>query len=251
MKKALAALALTAFVTLPSFATYIVVLKDGTRYIAKSKWTVVNGKAIIKLESGQSMQVDPSLIDVPKSEQLTKIGMANANLIDLDTNATPATTTNKAPQPSLGSQFRLRKLPAEGQQQPVETAPAKNTASATPPPVATRPGTMPNEVIDKFERAMENVGVFDRTITATGANSIRAELSVDTEDRVFNVISATSFLMVRNANVQGVRIDLVELYMKTSLGGSAGRFQMTRADAEAINNHTISQQEYFVRKVIY
>jgi hypothetical protein len=248
MKKALAALALTAFVALPSFATYIVVLKDGTRYVAKSKWTVIKGKAIINLENGQSMQVDPSLIDVPRSEQMTKIGMANANVIDLNTNDAPATTSTRAQQPSLGSQFRLRKLPAEGQ--PAETTPAKETP-ATTAPTTPRSGTMPQEVLDKFELAMENVGVFDRKITPTGANSIRAELSVDTEDRVFNVISATSFLMVRNANVPGVRIDLVELYMKTSLGGAAGRFQMSRADAEAINNQTISQQEYFVRKVIY
>ena len=34
-------------------------------------------------------------------------------------------------------------------------------------------------------------------------------------------------------------------------GGSAGRFQMTRADAEALDKRTISQQEYFVRKVLY
>jgi hypothetical protein len=246
MKKALAALALTAFVALPSFATYVVVLKDGTRYVAKSKWTVVNGKAIIQLESGQSMQVDPKHIDVARSEQATKLGMANANVIDLNTNAAPTAST-KPQQPSLGSQIRLRKLPPAGQPQPVEPAPAKQT----PASVTGTPGVMPLEVLDKFERAMENVGVFDRKITSTGANSIRAELSVDTEDRVFNIISATSYLMVRNANVAGVRIDMVELYMKTSLGGAAGRFQMTRADAEAISRNTISQQEYFVRKVIY
>jgi hypothetical protein len=39
--------------------------------------------------------------------------------------------------------------------------------------------------------------------------------------------------------------------MKTTSNGSAGRFQMTRADAEALDTKKISQQDYFVRKVVY
>jgi hypothetical protein len=57
--------------------------------------------------------------------------------------------------------------------------------------------------------------------------------------------------MVRNAGVDKARIDMVELFMKTTTGGSAGRFQMSRADAEALDKRTVSQQDYFVRKVIY
>jgi hypothetical protein len=68
---------------------------------------------------------------------------------------------------------------------------------------------------------------------------------------VFNAISATSYLMLRNAGVDGVQIDMVELFMKTTTGGSAGRFRMSRADAEAIDKRTMSQQEYFIRNVIY
>src|ERR1044072_5149886 len=101
MKKSLL-LAMTLLLAAPSFAKYIVVLKDGTRYAAKAKWTVVNGKALVLLENGQSLQLDPSLIDVPRSEQLTKIGMANANVIDLDPAATAA--NNRSSSPTLGDQ---------------------------------------------------------------------------------------------------------------------------------------------------
>ena len=87
--------------------------------------------------------------------------------------------------------------------------------------------------------------------TGPSDRSPGADMTVDTEDRVFNAISATSYLMVRNAGVENTRIEMVELFMKTTTGGAAGRFQMSREDAEALNNRTISQQEYFVRKVIY
>ena len=244
MKKALTVLAFATFLAVPAFAAaYVVVLQNGTQYAAKKKWTIVNGKAIVHLEDGRTLQLDPALIDVAKSEAATKIGMANAHVVDLGTGVT--TPKKSAPQPSLGSQIRLRRQPATPQ------APAASTPAASAPAPQIASGSLPNVVVDKFQRAYENVGIFEHAVTSTGANSLRAELTVDTEERVFNALSATSFLMVRDAGTDGVRIDLVEVYMKTTTGGAAGRFKMTRADAEAINKRTISQQDYFVRHVIY
>lgn len=244
MKKALTLFAFVVLCSANAFATYVVVMKDGTRYSAKAKWTVVNGKAIILLENGQSLTVDPSFIDVPKSEQLTKLGISGATIVDLTTNMPAAPNQPKA-QPSLGSSIKLRTPAQQKDAQNVREAPP------APPPVSTGPGSLSPAVIEKFERAYDNMSIFERTITSTGPRSLRAELIVDTEDRVFNAISATSFLMVRNAGVTGAQIDMVELFLKTTTGGAAGRFQMTRADAEALEARKLSQQEYFIRHVIY
>ena len=245
MKKSLTLLVFAVLFAVPAFARYIVVLKDGTRYSAKAKWTVVKGKALVLLENGQALQFDPSLIDVARSEQMTKIGSAQADVIDLNPAAAPA---RKQPQqPSLGSQIKLR----TPQQQEAAKNPPAEAKPATTPPVGGGAGAMPDIVLDKFDRAYENVGIYEKSVKSSGGRSIRCELTVDTEERVFNAISATSFLMVRNAGVEGQQIDVVELFMKTTNGGSAGRFQMTRADAEALDKRTLSQQEYFVRKVLY
>lgn len=242
MKKILTLTILLALVAVPSFARYIVVLKDGTRYAAKAKWTVVNGKAVVRLENGQSLSLDPALIDVAKSEELTKVGMTSATVMDMNTKTAEAP---KQQQPSLGSQIKLRR---PGQRQE-EAAPAAAPSNAVP--AISGSGSMSPEVLDKFDRAYENVGIYEKKVVSSGANSLRAELTVDTEERVFNAISATSFLMVRNAGVDNASIETVELFMKTTTGGAAGRFQMTRADAEAIDKRTMSQQDYFVKKVIY
>ncbi|HEX6087356.1 MAG TPA: hypothetical protein VF266_22685 [Thermoanaerobaculia bacterium] len=241
MRKSLL-LAVVLLVAAPAFAKYIVVLKDGTRYEAKAKWTIVDGKAIVLLQNNQSLRLDPAFIDVAASEQLTKIGTASANVIDLN----PTATASQARQngPSLGEQVRLRR----NQPQPQQTTPP---AATTAPAPASGAGAMSPEVIEKFERAFENVGIFGAKVIANGAHGLRVQMTVDTEDKVFNAISATSFLMVRNAGVDGARIDMVELFMGTTTGGAAGRFQMSRADAEALDKRTISQRDYFVRKVIY
>lgn len=248
MKRVLTIVAFTSLIAAPSFATYIVVLKDGTKYAAKQKWTVTNGKALVRLENGQTLQLDPALIDGPRSEQMTKIGMANANILDLNANEPKAQTKQ---QPSLGSQIKLRPRPQQGVPQQQAPAASRPEPASPPPAVVPVSGTMPVQVLDKFQRAYENVGIFEHKVTANGARGIRVELNVDTEERVFNAISATSFLMVRNAGVDGAQIDMVEMFMKTTTGGAAGRFQMSRADAEALDKRTMSQQDYFIRKVIY
>ncbi len=239
MKKALTALALTAALAAPAFARYIVVLKDGTQYVAKEKPTVKAGKALIRLETGQTLQLDAALIDVAKSERTTNLGV-NATIVDLTPNMPSEKPAEK--KQNLGD-IRLR-------QRAGANTPTASSAPTAPAPISAT-GEMPGLVVDKFDRAFDNVGIFEKKVTSPGANSIRAELTVDTEQRVFNAISAASYLMVRNAGMEGVNIQMVELFMKTTTGGSAGRFQMTRAEAEALNARTITQEEYFVRNVIY
>ncbi|HET7436325.1 MAG TPA: hypothetical protein VFN10_16565 [Thermoanaerobaculia bacterium] len=255
MKKTLSLFAFAVLLTANAFATYMVVLKDGTRYKAKAKWTVVNGKALVNLESGQSLQLDPALIDGPRSEQLTKMGITDGNILDLNPNL-PAAQEPKPTTPSLGSSVRLRPL---GGNEPAPTRKAPPTApapSASTPAVVPIAGAVPAEVVDRFAKAFDNVGIYDVKITSTGGASLRAEGTADNEDRVFLAISAASFLLVRNGGVAGVNLDMVELFLKTTNGGAAGRFQMTRADAEALDKvppaaRQNALQDYFVHKVIY
>ncbi len=236
MRKPLVVFAAVLLLSAPAFATYYVVMKDSSRYLAKSKWTVVNGKAIVHLENGSTISLDPSGIDAVKSEEMTRMGGASVLAVE-------QTPVNSAPkQSSLGSAIRLRKLP--GQQQPAVTSTA---------PVQARPSgpLLGGEVLEKFERAYENVGIFEHKVVATGAHALRADLTADNEEKVFNAISATSFLIMRNAGVSGAQVDVVELFMRTTTGGSSGRFQMTRADAQMLDSKQMSREDYFIRKVIY
>ena len=107
------------------------------------------------------------------------------------------------------------------------------------------------EVIAKFEQAYENVGIFEHKLTPTGAHTFRAELVTDNEEKVFNALTATAFLIMHDAGVPGTKIDMAELFMQTTISVAAGRFQMTHADAEMLDSKKMTREEYFVRKVIY
>ena len=240
MRKLLVVLA-ALFVSTQAFATYYIVLKDGTQIRARQKWTISGGKAVVQLEGGGTMTLDPSAIDVAKSEETTKMG--GGSVFAIPDQATTAAPQPQA-QPGLGGAYKLRKLPTDASQ---NTTAATNTALV---PTPTGP-QLSSEVLNKFERAYENVGIFEHKITSTGAHSLRAELTADNEEKVFNAISATSFLIMRNAGVSGAQVDEVELFMKTTTGGSSGRFHMTRADAASLDGKTITREEYFIRKVLY
>jgi hypothetical protein len=240
MKKSLALFAFVSLLCSQAFAVYVVVLKDGTRYKAKAKWTISNGRALVTLENGQVMALNPAEIDVAKSDELTKMGLGDVNVLQVGTQA-PAETPK--PQQGLGSLVHVRKM---------------TPATTQTPTPGTAQTAVPGELIDQvdlrvkstFERAYENVGIFEHKMSGTTRN-IRVELTADQEDKVFNALSATAFMIVRNAGLENTQIDMVELFMKTTNGGAAGRFQMNRADADSINSKAISLPDYFVRKVIY
>lgn len=240
-------LALTLFAT-QSFAAYIVVLKNGNRYRAKSRWTVVDGKAILQLESGTTIQLDPRLIDLARTEEVNRSGLGDSKVL-----VTPDATSQptRTPQPSLGEITRLRRQ----QQAAQATAPQTGSRAQQPLPVTPAPpsreGMLGNDVISKFASAYDNVGFYDAKITPSAPYTLRVNLTADNEDQVFKAISATSYVMLRIPKLTGARIDLVELFMATTVGGAAGRFQMTQEDAGAIDSKKMTLESYFVRKVLF
>lgn len=242
--KRIALLGLAALLIAPSLmATYIVVLKDGTRYRGKQKWTIVGGKALVALENGQTLQIDPSQIDVAKSEQLSKSALGDVTIID----AQPGASTSAPRTQSLGERTRLRKVPANPS---TETSATKTPAPVT---VATSPagvGNLGNDVLSKFSAAYENVGIFEKTVTSTARNTVHVELTADSEDKVFKAISASAYMMLNVPKATGSKIDMVELFMSTTNGGAAGRFLMTPADAALVLDSK-AIPDYFIRKVVY
>lgn len=240
MKKSLWLSVLTLLVASHLSAAYIVVLKDGTQYKAKKRWTVTAGKALLELESGSVLQLDPNMIDVAKTNEVNKLGLGDVKVLGQESRSPGSSQTDT----SLGATLKLRKPGTT----PGAASPAQSTS--TPAPV-TRGAGLGFEVISKFEAAYENVGIFEHRVVSDAPGKLRADLIADNEDRVFGAITATAFFMIGVPRSSGTTIETVELYMRTTTGMPAGRFQMTRADAEAINDRKLTPAAYFVQKVLY
>ena len=244
MKKMLGAVVLSIFAATQLSAAYIVVLKDGTQYKAKQRWTVTDGKALLQLESGSVLQLDPNMNDVAKTNEVNKLGLGDVKVLGRETRAPGAASQTDT---SLGSSLKLRKPAGPA------AAPTPQSRPTAPPVVpAGRPGQgVGFETISKFEAAYENVKIFEHAVASTAPGKIRANLTADNEDRVFDAITATAYLIIGLPATGGEHIDSVELYMQTTTRMPAGRFLMTRADAELINSKKLTPANYFVQKVLY
>ena len=62
-------------------AAYTIVLKDGSTLVAKEKYTVQNGRAIITLLNGTQTFVPADRIDVKRTEQANRSGACNDDLM--------------------------------------------------------------------------------------------------------------------------------------------------------------------------
>lgn len=247
MKKLHILFTVILLVSSQAFATYLVVMKDGTRYRAKSKWTMSGGKAMIPLENGTTLQVDPTLIDTAKTNQLNAAGLGDVKVLAVE-EQTPEQTKQVSP---LGSMTKLRNLPPATATQ--TTPSQKAPTSPTTPEISVAPGggSVDGDVISKFVAAYENTGLYDANVTSKQSGHLRVELTADNEDKVFKAISATAYMLVHVPQTTGVQLQMVELFMKTINGGSAGRFQMSSGDAAAIDSKQMKIENYFVNKVIF
>lgn len=229
-----------------AWATYIVVLKNGTRYKARERWTMQGGKAIVQLENGTTLQLDPNLIDAAKSDEATRLGYGDAKVLN-----TPSTSTQaqETPRPSgLGQYSRLRTPPppATSTQQ---SSGGSGQASSTQPYSGV--GALGSDVTSKFVSAYDNIGFYDAKVYPSGPYTLRIQLSADNEEQVFKAISATAYVMLRVPSLTNSRLDLIELLMASGNGGAAGRFQMTQEDASVLDGKRMTIASYFIRRVIF
>jgi hypothetical protein len=219
-------------------------MRDGQRYRAKEKWTIVNGKAFFTLESGQQMSLDPKMIDQAETEKVNSQSLGGARVI-----ATSQAPTQSKSQTSPLGNIGIKATPGSTSAKP--TTPA--TASA---PVKMGPATgatnLSNDVIQLFAQAYENVGLFDAKVLGNGTNRLQITMTADNEDQVFKALSATAFMMTKVPGVTKEKVETIDLFLTTINGGSGGKFQMSLADATDLAQDTQNKwKDYYIRKVLF
>src|SRR5688500_15566649 len=183
MRKSLLVSAVFLMFATASFAEYVVVLKDGRRYVARQKWTIVDGKAIVELTNGTRLSIAPSQIDPAASERATNSDLGDAKVLQ----TTQSAPQQKQPQKSaLGSLATIRKG-TDQKASPQTSAPVRQDPSL-------QSGRIEADVEAKFTAAFENVGLYERRLAPAGPGKLRIDVTADNEDHVFKAISATSFI---------------------------------------------------------
>lgn len=251
-------LSLLAFALLlagPAFA-YTIYMKDGSTLIAKEKYKVTNGKAIIILPNGTESFIRLDQIDVPRTDAANKDNYGTALVID-DTKEIPVPKTETKKQQTLGDLIKNRDLqPPEGAEVRRDSRPAEPTArsktSSGYPDLATlarKPYSRLNVAaeIQKFllGQGIDSVEIYEGT--APGRPFL--EITANSEASVFRAltVSASALLSVRD-QLPG-QIEALELLMVTPTRERGGQFVLTPQMAEDLAAKRVEVSAFFLQNV--
>lgn len=245
MKKPVIAVLLLAGVASTAQAVYVVLLRNGTRLVAREKYEVKGASAWITLKNGTLTSVPLSQVDVPATDKLNARNLGDAVPLDwADQEQRPLATPT--PTPSVANLGRIR--PGAG-------GPVGEAARPTPTPgISYRAATYSDPQVDQaFQQGLESYHLYlYRTSVGTRPTYYFMEVQVNGQEEVLRVLQAVSmtYHLLRDKAPDRAP-ERVELQLLNESGREAGLFRMSPEDAAELVTGAITPEDFFVRNVIF
>jgi hypothetical protein len=248
-------LAAAAAVLLASPAlAYVIVLKDGSRIVAKEKPTIEGDKLIFVTKIGVTQSLPAKDFDSRKTDEVNKI-IAGGDALILNTPEGEKTlSTMDTKRPTLSEYIKRHNetnLVLKDQTQAPAIKPSG--ARGADRPAVEKPSAgetaLDPSTNDAFLRALEASGIRGPRLTGV-AHGVRVQAVTDSEQQVFAAIGGVA-RGLKETRAAGKPLDKAEIWLVTSNGQSAGRFEMGAEDADALLNGKVGAAKYFVANVIF
>lgn len=250
-----AAAALSLLLCALPLAAYTVFLKDGSSVVARGKYEIRKGRAIITLPNGTQTFVDASQIDVAKTEAANR--GTDYGATDLgNTRVVPGDETPPPPNKSLGDLIAThrpskRELPNARRAQ--EEAPGKTATTrsgaldlAKLPHVPYARADLTAEVQQFFRsQGVGEVEVF----AGSRPDRLLVEVTTGSEGSVFQGLTASANALLQLRERFPQTVEAIELLMKTQSREKAGQFVLTPEAATALVSKKIEPPGFFVANV--
>ena len=242
-RQRLLALTLLALCAAGPALAYTVYLKDGTKLIAREKYRVTNGMAIIVLQNGTTTSIRAEEIDVARSEQGNQGNYGTAVVIDDTGKTQDVVQTPPAPQ-----RPKLQDLIASREIGPPAT-PGSRARPAPTEPSAARAALPQAELAAEIRQLLREQGV-EEVAVLRGSRSNRPllELTTNSEAAIFRALQAAATAL-NKLRADRKNVEAFELTMATSGREPAGKFEMTPAMAEELAGKKIQASAFFVKHV--
>ncbi len=233
---------------------YTVILKDGTKLVAREKYKVVNGMALIVLQNGTQTSIKASEIDEARTTQVNRSNYGTAVVLDETGKQTdlPANTP-PPPRPQLKDLIASR----QSAPQPPPAAAPRRESSAAPRPApasgASELDRLPRLALPRLElaaevkQAMRAKGIED-VLIYRGSRADRAllEITTNSEAAVFRSLEAAAAVLLQ---MQGRGISAFELSLSTAARERAGQFALTPELASMLAEKRIETGTFYVQNV--
>jgi hypothetical protein len=246
-------LALLILLLLPAAllaSDYVIYTKDGQRIPAREKPVVQGNRLVFRTPLGAQQSMALADYDETRTLKANQEGLGGAYVLGepTETKVAPDTTAKK---PSLSDYIKqnkkIMKAPvSEGA--PAESDTATRLSAALKVSEAGGAG-MDLQMMNAFNDAFESAGIRGVRLVSI-PQGVRLQVITETEQQVFGAIFAAA-RGLKQSRALGKSLDKVDMYLATSAGEPAGRFEISPEDAEALVTGRISTSKFFVDSVIF
>lgn len=243
MKKLLIVLAMLVIASWAQ-ATYVVVLRNGARVVARDRYQIKGSNVVVTLKNGTFTSIPLSQVDVAATDRLNARNFGDATPLDWVDQATP--TPTPSPTPSVAGLGHII---------PGLARPEHDAARPTPTPgISLRDAEYPDKQVERtFEEGLERYHLYlYRTSAGTQPGYLFIELRVNGQSEVVKALQAVTGTYHVLATSAPDRAPVrVELQMLNESGKEAGLFRLSPEDAADLATAKITAEEFFIRKVIF
>ena len=245
-------LALTA-----PLSAYTIYLKDGSTLIAKGKYRLEEGKAIIVLQNGTQTFIDATEIDIERTERVNQGNYGTAFFIDDEGQVVEAPVTPTEKQ-------TLTDIAGRTESTTSTRTPATRPATATAEPVehirteggfidltmAPRTPYRNLEVAVEISRFLRTLGLTEfKVFQGTEPQRVFLEMTTNSEATVFRSLEAAADTLVHLRNQYPAEIEEIELLFSTSNRDRAGQFLIDNELATQLGNKNVETSSVFIANV--
>lgn len=245
-------LALTA-----PLSAYTIYLKDGSTLIAKEKYRVEDGKALIVLQNGTQTFIDASEIDVAKTERINQGNYGTAFFIDDEGKVieAPVTPTEKQTLTDVAGRTDSRassRTPA--------TRPDTGTTDTTPQimtkggfvdlTIAPRTPYRDLDIAVEISRFLRTLGLTDfKVFQGTQPRRLFLEMTTNSEATVFRSLEAAADTLMHLRNQYPDQVEEFEILFSTSNRDRAGQFLLNDELAAQLGDKNTETSSFFIANV--
>lgn len=241
----------------PTFA-YSIYLKDGSRLIAREKFRIEDGRAIIVLQNGTQTFIDISEIDVPRTEEANQSRYGTAFVIE-DGKLVEAPVSKVEEKQSLIDVSR--RSGTQAGTRPTATRPSAATDGAESDIRKTASGVVDLAVFPRAPyRDLEVSAETSRFLRALGLNEFQIfqgtdsrraflEMTANSESSVFRGLEAAADTLLHLQNQYADQVQALEILMITSGRERAGQFVLTSENATELAEKSRDTTTFFIENV--
>jgi hypothetical protein len=250
--RALLVLGCLLLAALPAGA-YTIYLRDGSRLLAREKYQIENGRAIIVLQNGTTTFIAAGEIDVQRTEQANRNNLGTAVVLEDGKVTESAAPPPPPPKPTLSDLIASRSTAPRERPEVRRTGEASEASGRTPAGFVDL-RTVPRSPLPQLDLAAQiqqlyrGLGVEEVAIfRGTEADRPLLEITTNSEASIFRSLEASAQVLIQLR--QQRRVGALELLLMTAARDRAGQFVITPELAGELADKRADTAAFFVRHV--